>query len=226
MREGEPRSVFGTVGSGVIGVGLGLAILGIGFGVSEVALPARVAAASNASPTPSQVRAAVSVSPIATVAPSPTRTAAPSPTPTPVPTADPMVVTAYQAQGLRLAAIKIPSGYTFSSPIAGKVSIALYQYIDGEVRQGVTDQPSYPYIFLRSADREIKLRPGLIDKDIQMLVKDGDTVSAGAPLFRTLTTGASSWATFYDSSVTAQVVASAIALPANVEVDPVPIFKR
>ncbi len=228
MREDETRSVFGTVGSGVLGVGLGLVILGIGFGVSEVALPGKVAAASNPSATPSQVRTAVSVSPAATAAPTATRTVAPSPTPapTPAPTTDPMVVTAYQGQGLRLAAIKIPTGYTFTSPIAGKVSIELYQFADGQIKTGFDDQPTYPYIYVTSADRKIKLRPGVIDKDIQMLVKDGDTVSAGAPLFRTLTTGASSWATFYDASVTAQVVGSAIALPANVEIDPVPIFNR
>jgi hypothetical protein len=135
-------------------------------------------------------------------------------------------VTAFSGQGLRLAALTIPAGYTVTSPIAGKVTIAVYQFVNGEIRQGVTDQPSYPYVFVTSADREIKLRPGVLDKDVQLIVKDGDTVAAGAPLFRTVGTGASSWATFYDNGVTAQVVASVTAQPSGAEVDPVPVFKK
>jgi hypothetical protein len=154
--------------------------------------------------------------------PSPSPTATPKPTDTP----DPMTVSAFTGQNLRLAAITIPAGYVFRAPFAGKVSIDLYEFVDGQIRTGVTDQPTYPYIYIRANDRQIKLRPGAIDRDIQMIVKDGDTVEVGAPLFKTLTTGASSWATFYDDSVTAQIVASAVAEPSGIGIDPVPLFKR
>lgn len=226
MREPETRSVFGTVGSGVLGIGLGLGILGIGFAVSRVVLPESAVAATSVSVAPSALRSVTPTQARPTAVPTTSAAVAPTPTVRPSPTADPMVVSAYQGQGLRLAAIKIPAGYTMTAPIAGRVSIALYQFVDGAIRTGVADQPSYPYIFVRSADREIKLRPGAVDKDIQLLVKDGDTVTVGAPLFKTITEGASSWATFYDGNVTAQVVVSAIALPSGVETDPVPLFKR
>lgn len=226
MREPETRSVFGAVGSGVLGIGLGLGILGVGFAVSRAVLPEGAVAATSVSVPPSAQRSVTPTQARPTAVPTTSAAVAPTPTPKPSPTADPMVVSAYQGQGLRLAALKIPAGYTLTAPIAGRVSITLYQYVDGEIRTGVADQPSYPYIFVRSADREIKLRPGAVDKDIQLLVKDGDTVTVGAPLFKTITDGASSWATFYDSAVSAQAVVSAIALPSGVEIDPVPLFKR
>lgn len=207
-----------TLGSAAVGLGLGLAVLGLGFVVSRMTLPeSTVAAASTSSPIGAPT--ATPRPPVATPSPSPTAT--PKPTDTP----DPMTVSGFTGQGLRLAAINIPAGYTFRAPFAGKVTIALYQFIDGEIRTGVTDQPTYPYIFIRSADREVKLRPGAVGRDIQLIVKDGDTVEVGAPLFKTLTAGASSWATFYDSSVTAQVVASAVN-GSGEGIDPVPVFKR
>lgn len=223
MRDDGTRSLLGTFGSGALGIGLGLAILGLGFLVSRIALPDNVVEASISTPAASAVRSAASSARPATTAPSAAPTAA---TPVPSPTSDPMSVAAFQGQGLRLAAITIPAGYTFTAPIAGKVSISLYQYVNGEIRQGVADQPSYPYIFVRSADRELKLRPAAVDRDVQLLVQDGDTIAAGAALFKTVTTAPSSWSLFYDKSVTAQVVASAIALPSGSEVDPVPLFQR
>src|SRR5207249_3818654 len=78
----------------------------------------------------------------ATPQPSPT----PRPSPTPVPT---LGVTAYQDQNLRLAALTMPAGYTFTSPIAGRVAIVLYQLVDGAPRSGIDDPdlPQFPYIF-------------------------------------------------------------------------------
>lgn len=224
MREDEGRTVLGSLASGVLGIGMGLAILGIGFVVSRVALPDNVVVASVGTPAPTATAAATSRATAATAPTATPTTAAASATPSPTPA--PTRVAAAQGQGLRLAAITVPAGYVFMSPIAGRVSISLYQYVNGEVRTGVADQPSYPYIFVRAADREVKIRPGLVDTDIRLLVKDGDTITAGTPLFRTLTTGASSWATFYDASVTAQVVVSATALPSGVEIDPVAVFSR
>jgi len=213
------RSVLQTLGSAALGVGLGLAVLGAGFFISRVTLAdsAAVTAVPSRSAPPT-------TRPTTTHAPTPAPTVAP--TPRPAPTPDPLVVTAYSGQGLRLAALTIPVGYTVTSPIAGTVTIEVYEFVDGRIVTGVTDRPSYPYVFVKSADRVIKLRPGAMDRDIQLLVKDGDLVVAGAPLFKTLTTGASSWALFYDNAVTAQVIASVAAQPSGNEVDPVPVFKK
>ena len=229
MREdGDLRASLQTLGSAALGVGLGLAILGAGFLVSNLALAgsANTAAASTSAPTavPPSSAAQTQGPPTAV----PTKTPAPTATPVPTATPDPLTVAAYQSQGLRLAALSMPAGYTFTSPIAGIVTVVRYQLIDGEIRSGaeLTDRPIFPYVLVRSADREIKLRPGALDKDVQLSVKDGDTIAAGAALFKIIGTGPSSWATFYDKSVTAQVIASVTTRPQGTEVDPVPVFKR
>ena len=231
MRRGDDvRSLVGTLGSAAVGVRLGLGILVAGFFISRLTLAdstvvVAVSAAPTRSPSPTPTP---TPRPTPTPTPTPAPTAPPAPTLPPAPTPDPLVVTAYSGQELRLAALTIPANYTVTSPIAGKVSIVVYQFVDGQIRTGVSDQPSYPYIFITSATREIKLRPGAIDKDVQLLVKDGDTVAAGAPLFRTVSTGPSSWHTFYDSAVNAQVLASVRTLPESVSIqlDPVPLFKK
>jgi biotin carboxyl carrier protein len=225
-----------TVGGAAVGVGIGLGILVAGFFVSNITLSrAATVAASTSSPAAAAVtaplaRSAIPASATSTAAGTRAATAAPTATATPAPaaTADPIVVTGYTGQGLRLAALTIPSGYTVTSPIAGKVTVVVYQFIDGEIRSGAdaAGVPKFPYIFIRSADREIKLRPGALDRDVQLLVKDGDTIAAGAPLFKTVTTGASSWKTFYDAAVNAQVMVSVTAQPAGTELDPVPLYKR
>ena len=227
MRDDDLRSLAQTIGGAALGVGIGLGILVLGFAVSRVTLADNVIDASTVSTTiaPSPTRAAASPAASATKAPA---TAAPaaSATPRPTSTPDPLVVTGFRGQGLPLAALTVPAGYTFTSPVAGTVKIELYQFIDGGIRQGATDQPSYPYVYVTAADRQIKLRPGLVDTDVQLLVKDGDTVAVGAPLFKTLTTGASSWHTFYDAAILAQVVASVKLQPSGTDIDPVPTFKR
>jgi biotin carboxyl carrier protein len=234
MRESDDvRSLMQTLGGAALGIGIGLGILVAGFFVSNIALSTTpvVATTSNAlgiatarPPSPSPAAQAST----AGSTPSPAPTVAPTPTPVPTTTPDPMVVTGFSGQGLRLAALTVPAGYTVSSPIAGRVSIVVYQYIDGEIRTGAetAGQPNFPYIFIRSADREVKIRPGALDRDIQLIVKDGDTVGAGTPLFKTVTTGASSWRTFYDNAILAQVVVSVTQQPANVDLDPVPVFKK
>jgi biotin carboxyl carrier protein len=220
-QDGDLRSLMQTLGSAVLGIGLGLAILAGGFVISRMTLAGSTVVASGG-PATATVAPTLRASASASARP----TAAPTATAVPVPTPDPMVVTAYQGQGLRLAALTIPANYTVTSPIAGTVSIELYQYVNGAVVSGATDQPTYPYVFVKSADRLIKLRPGVVDKDVKLLVKDGDTIAAGGGLFTTLTTGASSWQTFYDKNVTAQVIASVTAQPSGSELDPVPVFKK
>ena len=225
-RGDELRDLGLTFGSAAIGIGIGLGILIAGFAVSAMTLPSNsvVSTAATGAPTLAPL---VSARPTGTAAA--TVTPRPSPTPTPVPTPVPTLgVSAYSGQNLRLAALSMPSGYTFTSPIAGRVEIVLYQLIDGQIRSGadVPDLPQFPYVFVRSSDRELKIRPGAIDKDIRLAVKDGDIVGAGQALFTTLTDGPSSWQTFYDANVRAQVIASAVALPSRNEIDPVPVFRR
>ena len=227
-QDDDVRDLGLTFGSATLGIGIGLVILSAGFWVSAMTLPSntvvasRATAAATLAPTSAaSARPTTSAGPAATPQPSPTRT----PSPTPAPT---LGVSAFQGQNLRLAALTMPAGYTFTSPVAGKVTVALYQYIDGSVRTStdVADLPTFPYIFVTASDREVKIRPGALDKDVKLLVKDGDIVGAGQALFTTLTDGPSSWQTFYDSSVRAQVIASAIALPSGTGIDPVPVFRR
>lgn len=162
------------------------------------------------------------VSPTAALAPSPSATASPQAT------SDPMVVTPYQNGGRRYAALSAPVGYTFRSPLGGRVGVVVYQLLGGEIRVGsnVPSEPFFPYITITNAEQRVILRPGALNRDLELLVKDGDTVVAGSALFRIVGSGSTSWRTFYDANVTAQVLASATALPAGTELDPVAAFKR
>jgi len=233
--DADMRSLAQSLGSAALGVGIGVGVLVAGFWVSNLALAnsTATAAASGAaaiatsarSSGPAATTAAGAPSTVAaTVAPTP----APTITPVPTPTKDPLTVAAYSGQGIRLAALGMPVGYTLTSPITGTVTVIEYQFIDGEVRSGanLTDRASFPYVLIRSSDREIKLRPGALGKDVQLMVKDGDTIAAGAPVLKIVGSGASSWATFYDKAVTAQVMASVTTRPQGTEVDPVPVFRR
>jgi hypothetical protein len=67
----------------------------------------------------------------------------------------------------------------------------MYRFLGDEIRRDSNDpsQPNFPYVFVESSGRQIKLRPGALDRDIQLLVKDGDTVVLGQSLFNTLRDG-------------------------------------
>ncbi len=216
----DPRRPLGTVASAALGLALGLGILVVGVMISQVSLAGggavSVTATKTPLPTPSPSR-----SPLPTLPP-PTAPPTPSPTATPAP----LLVTPYQGQGLQLAALSAPVGHTYTSPITGTVRIEIYQYVDGVIREGATvaGQPAYPYIYITSPDREVKMRPGAIDTDVQLLVRNGAIVTPGQALFKTVGGGPSSWHTFYDDFVTAQVIASVRALPSGEAVDPVPLF--
>jgi hypothetical protein len=146
--------------------------------------------------------------------------------PSPSATPDALTVEPYNNSGKRYAALRAPVGYTYLAPIAGTVQVRLYQFINGEVRLGslVPSLPFFPYVTLESSDRRIVFRPGALDADTQVLIKDGDRAESGAPLFKIVGEGASSWRTFYDRGMTANIVASVAALPSGAELDPVGFF--
>lgn len=234
----EARSALQTIGNAAVGVGLGVSVLGIAFVVSQFAAgQGSVAQATSSPASPAVSAAAIALvtatptPPPATASPSPTAapTATPAtPTPTQVPsaTADPMTATAYSNSGKRYAALRAPIGYAYTAPFAGTVTVRRYQLIDGQVRVDsiFPGLPYFPYVTLESADRRVIFRPGALDVDTVLIAKDGDRVAAGAPLFKTIGEGASSWRTFYDRGVTANVIASVAALPSGAELDPVAFF--
>lgn len=214
----DPRGALGTVASAALGLGLGLGVLGLGVVVSRISLAGgSVTVTATATPVPTPAPKATALPTL----PPPT----PSPTPAPAATPVPLQVTPYAGQGLRLAALTAPVGYTYTTPTTGTVRIEVYQLVDGQIRSdGTPGAPRYPYIFVTGADKEVKLRPGAIDTDIRLLVRDGQNVTLGDPLFTTIGGGASSWRVFYDNAVTAQVMVSAKALPSGDEIDPVALF--
>lgn len=150
--------------------------------------------------------------------------AAPAPA---VPAAPELSATPYRSAGRAYAAVSAETGATLDAPFAGRVEIRLYQLISGQVRTGanVAGLAFYPYVVLRSGDRVLTLRPGALDADSELLVKDGATVTAGTPLVRVIGDGPSSWRTFYDRTVEAQVVAS-LTTAAGADLDAVPLFAR
>jgi hypothetical protein len=234
----EARSALQTIGNAAIGVGLGMSVLVIAFVVSQFAAGQGSVAQATSSPAAPTANAAATVlvtatstpPPPATASPSPTVaptvTPTPSPTPSPSATADPMTAAAYTSSGKRYAALTVPVGYVFLAPLAGTVRVSLYQLIDGDVRVGsaVPSLPFFPYVTLESTDRRIIYRPGALNSDTELLVKNGDRAEIGTPLFKAIGEGASSWRTFYDRGVTASVIASVAALPSGSELDPVVFF--
>jgi len=235
----EQRSALQTIGNAAIGVGLGMSVLGIAFVVSQFAAGQGSVAEATPSPAAPTLNAAALGLATATPPPPPPSTpsasptlaptaapAAPTPTPSASATPDPMTAARYISSGKRYAALSAPVGYVFLAPLAGTVRVSLYQFIDGEVRAGssVPSLPFFPYVTLESPDRRIIYRPGALNADTELLVKNGDRAEIGTPLFKVIGEGASSWRTFYDRGVTANVIASVAALPSGSELDPVAFF--
>jgi hypothetical protein len=230
----EMRSALQTMGNAAIGVGLGMSVLGMGFVMSQFAAGQGSVARSSSSPAPTAAGLTILAATLSPASPPPTpQLASPSPTaaptstaPTPSPAGSPeslMTVAAYANGGKRYAALRAPVDYVYLAPIAGTVRVQLYQFIDGEVRVGsaVTSLAFFPYVTIQSADRRVIYRPGALNADTQMLIKDGERAEPGTPLFKTVGEGASSWRTFYDRATTANVIVSVAALPSGAEVDPV-----
>jgi hypothetical protein len=246
----EQRTALQTIGNAAIGVGLGMGVLGIALAASQfaagqgsLALPTRtqapapretasspVAVAATASPSPSPTPPpSTATSPPTSPSPPASATdppAAPTPTPSPTSRPDEMSATPYSSGGRRYAALHAPVGYVYRATMAGTVQVRQYQLIDGEVRVGsfVPTLPFFPYVTLESSDRRVIYRPGALNADTELLVKDGERADLGTPLFKTIGDGASSWRAFYDRGTTANVIVSVAALPSGAEVDPVAFF--
>jgi hypothetical protein len=232
----ELRSALQTIGNATIGVALGMSVLGAAFVVSQFA--ARQGSVAGSAPTATATGGSsvlvVAAAPTSPPPPAPTASPiSPSPPPRPTdppstatPTPSPTSVTPYSSGGRRYAALRAPLDYAFVAPFAGTIQVRLYQLIDGQVRVGsnVPALPFFPYVTLESADRRIIYRPGALNVDTELLVKDGDRAEVATPLFKTIGEGPSSWRTFYDRSVTANVIASVAALPSGAELDPVAFF--
>jgi len=234
----ELRSALLTIGNAAIGVGLGMSVLGMAFVVSQFATGQGSLTLATPAPTGTAVHvvAATPTPPpptASTVPPSPSPTASPTdppstatPMPSPPPTSQTLAIAPYASGGKRYAALRAPVGYVYLAPIAGTVKVQTYQLIDGDVRVGsfVPSLPFFPYVTVESADRRVIFRPGALNADTELLIKDGERAERGTPLFKTIGGGASSWRTFYDRGVTANVIASVAALPSGAELDPVEFF--
>jgi len=180
--------------------------------VAEVRVPSTEKAAT-ASPSSRPSAAVVAPTTTATVFATPSPSVAPSPA---------ISVSPYAFGGHRYAGLDVRPGTTLRAPLDGTIEIRLYQFINGEVRVGsnVQSLPFYPYVTIVSSDRRLTFRPGALGTDLQLLVQDGQGISVGAPLFRANGSGRSSWATFYDPSISFQVVASLQVLPSGADLDP------
>jgi hypothetical protein len=236
----EVRLALRTIGNASIGVGLGMSVLGGGFVISQFAAgqgslslsrsTAEATASSvialAATPTP-PLPSLITPTAVPTASPSTAPTdPPPTATPSPTPRQEGLTITAYANGGKRYAALRAPVDYIYLAPIAGTIRVQLYQLIEGEVRVGsnVTSLPFFPYVTVSSADRRVIFRPGALNADTQMLIKDGERAEPGTPLFKTVGEGASSWRTFYDRGVTANVIVSVAMLPSGSELDPVAFF--
>ena len=199
--------------AGATALAAGLMVAGvIGTGTAEVRLPPT---APTAAPSASASMAAIS--------PAPTPSA--TPLATPLPSLEPMPaisVSPYRFGGRSYAGIEVRPGTVFRTPLEGTVEVRLYQYINNDVRIGsnVPSLPFFPYVTVVSSDRRLTFRPGALSADTELLVRDAQRVGVGAPLFRAIGPGLSSWATFYDPTITFQVVASLHILPSGRELDP------
>ncbi len=210
------------MGRTFLGVGIGVAVLGAG------ALLSGLGRASTPAPLPTAA-IVVSASPLETTTPSPSPSPTSVPTPAPTPTTAPtptILITPYANGGHSYAAMSGIVGTVFAAPFAGSVTLRTYQFIDGEVHVGSNfpNLPFFPYITVTSADRRIIYRPGALGRDTHVLVEDTAEVVVGTPLFETLGDGASSWRTFYDRGVTAQVVVSLATVPGGSDLDAVALL--
>ena len=242
------------LGHSLLGLALGAGVLAVGALVSGAfSAPAPVPAAATPivgpilggailpASVPSAVPAAVTVAVPTSIAavPAPPAITVPAPAaagpdaaapaaPAPAVAARVSKVTleAYRNGGRRYTGVSAEVGTAILAPRAATVQVRTYQLLDGDVRIG-TNVPSLPffsYVMLTTADGKLTYRPGALRSDTELLVEDGDEVAAGTPLFRVVGTGASSWGTFYDATVTYNVVVSLVAIPGGEDLDAAPLI--
>lgn len=200
--------------AGATALAAGLMVAGaIGTGAVEVRIPSTAKAPTAALSTNATVAVTPPVPPSAV--PSATSVASLEPTPA-------IFVSPYRSGGRSYAGIEVRPGSVIRTPWEGTVEIKVYQYINNEVRVGsnVPSMPFFPYVTVVSPDRRLTFRPGVLNADTELLVRDGQRVGAGEPLFRAIGPGLSSWATFYDPSIPFQLVTSLNAVPSGRELDP------
>ena len=199
--------------------------------VESIGEPAQPVPLTVAQPvTPAVVIPAASAAPVAEAA---AATAPPTPAPaTEPPAAAPAAAPAigsvpYRSGGRSYAALTAEPGAELASPLAGRAEVRTYQLINGEIRTGanVPGLAYYPYVIVRAPDRVLTLRPGALGIDSEILVRDGAAVAPGTPLVRVTGGGASSWRTFYDRTLQAQVVVS-LTTAAGTDLDAVPLFRQ
>ena len=220
----------------LVGVaGLGLApeppVTAVVESIGETTQPVSDRAVSAAQPVVAPpavpaVSAPFVVEPVATAAP-PTPPPATEP-PAAAPVAAPAIGAApYRSGGRSYAALTAEPGAELVSPLTGRAEVRVYQLINGEIRTGanVPGLAYYPYVIVRAADRVLTLRPGALGIDSELLVRDGAAVAPGTPLVRVTGSGASSWRTFYDRTLQAQVVVS-LTTAASTDLDAVPLFRQ
>ena len=184
-------------------------------------------------PTPAIAAVVQPIAPVQAVAPNAPPVVAPPAVPVAAPPAaaaappPALSATSYRSGGRAYAAVLADTGATIDAPLAGRIEVRLYQLINGQVRTGanVAGLAYYPYVIVRASDRVLTLRPGALDVDSELLVKDGSTVTAGTPLVRVIGAGASSWQSFYDRTLVAQMVAS-FTTAAGADLDAVSLFAR
>ena len=205
--------------------GLVVAVLAAAvFGIASVVAPAplEVARATPVAPDASLLAStAPSAAPSLTPTPGLAVTPAPaSPTPRPTPVARP-----YSFGDRAYTGVEAAPGTVFVAPFDARVEVIVYQIIDGEFRSetDVAGIPSYPYVFLHAPDRVMKLRPGALKTDTEILVRESQ-VRAGAPLFRVIGSGPSSWHDRYDATVRAQVIVS-LETGAGADLDAAPLLR-
>jgi len=181
-------------------------------------LTARLPSTEDRMPSPPPGSAAIAV-----VTPSPTLvpTATLSPTPSPTPSPPSIFATRYRSGGRNYVGLEVRGGTEVPARFDGVVELRVYQFINGEVWIGsnVSSLPFFPYVTVISGDKRMTYRAGALGSDTQLLVRDGQLIGTGQPLFRVIGDGRSSWATFYDARVPFQVVVSLQASPSGRELD-------
>ena len=169
-------------------------------------LTARLPSTADRTPSPAPTVAIVVVTP----SPTPEPTVSPSPTPSPTPSPPSIVASRYRSSGRNYIGLEVAADTAFPARFDGVIELRVYQFINGQVWTGsnVASLPFFPYVTVISSDKRMTYRPGALGSDTELLVRDGQRIAEGQPLFRVIAEGRSSWATFYDARAPYQVVVS------------------